>query len=355
MYGNNNSARSARYAQRGEVREQLEQDEVEVMDDPELISVHSVQGQSAPSSPTVGDQLKVMVHNPEEADEMPAAEYTAAVTRLIAVSNIEVKNMARKIAQARRKMESEMDKMWDVIKSADKSPNPAVKERIKGLEDRLAKVETAGDLLQETIEETVNVVNAHLEDQEQINMEATLMRMLTQTIQHARKAKQEGLECQERLEKFEKNNSVPAITTQSARSSGSSSSSWGNLWKADQSLKPTQLSKDAIPCDFRNFQRDFTTYIRSGETATVKATNLQTLGQMRICIDSELNSLMRDMWVEEGPNILEENLKNLEVVFMKRFPISKRRQMLLEAEQEAGEVTSEYWRRIRRMRYEARN
>ena len=315
MYGNNNYARSARAAQRGEVREELEQDEVEVMDDPELISVHDVQGQRAPSSPTVGDQLKVMVHNPEE---------------------------------------SEMDKMWDVIKSADKSPNPAVKERIKGLEDRLAKVETAGDLLQETIEETVNVVNAHLEHQEQIDMEATLMRMLTQIIQHARKAKQEGLECQERLEKFEKNNSVPAITTQSARSSGSSSSSWSNLWKADQSLKPTQLSKDAIACDFRNFQQDFTTYIRSGETATVKATNLQTLGQMRICIDSELNSLMRDMWVEEGPNILEENLKNLEVVFMKRFPISKRRQMLLEAEQEAGEVTSEYWRRIRRMRYEAK-
>ena len=74
---------------------------------------------------------------------------------------------------------------------------------------------------------------------------------------------------------------------------------------------------------------------------------------MRICIDSELNSLMRDMWVEQGPNILEENLKNLEVVFMKRYPISKRRQMLLEAEQEAGEVTSVYWRRIRRMRYEA--
>ena len=232
-------------------------------------------------------------------------------------------------------------------------PTLPVKERIKGLEDRLAKVELAGDLLHQTIEETVNAVNAHLEDQEQVDMEATLMRMLTQTIQHTRRARQEGLECQDRLEKFEKNNSIPSIAAQSARSSGSSSSSWGSMWKADQSLKPTQLSKDAIPCDFRNFQRDFTTYIRSGETATVKATTLQTLGQMRICIDSELNTLMRDMWVEEGPHVLEENLKNLEVVFMKRFPISKRRQMLLEAEQEAGEVTSEYWRRIRRMRYEA--
>ena len=59
------------------------------------------------------------------------------------------------------------------------------------------------------------------------------------------------------------------------------------------------------------------------------------------------------MWIEEGPHILDGNLKNLETVFMKRFPISKRRQMLLDAEQEAGEVTSEYWRRIRRMRYEA--
>ena len=208
MYGNNNSARSARAAQRGENREQLEQDEVEVMEDPDLITVQNVQGQDVPSSPTVGGQLKVMVHNPEEADEMPAVEYTAAVARLIAVSNTEVKNMARKIAQARRKMESAMDGMWDIIKSADKSTNPAVKERIKGIEERLAKVELAGDLLHQIIEETVDAVNAHLEDQEQIDMEATLMRMLTQTIQHTRRARQEGLECQDRLEKFEKNNSI---------------------------------------------------------------------------------------------------------------------------------------------------
>ena len=193
MYGNNNSARSARAAQRGEVREQLEQDEVvEVMDDPELITVQNAQGQDVPSSPTVGDQLKVMVHNFEEADEMPAVEYTAAVARLIAVSNPEVKNMARKIAQARRKVESEMDRMWDIIKSADKSTNPAVKERIKGLEDRLAKVELARDLLHQTIEETVNAVNAHLEDQEQVDMEATLIRMLAQTIQTHQEGKTGG-------------------------------------------------------------------------------------------------------------------------------------------------------------------
>ena len=316
-------------------------------EDPDLISVDEVEGQSPP---TDGNQLKVLVHN-VDVDEMPAAEYTAAVSRLIAVSNIEVKDSARTIAQHRRKMEGEMNKMWDIIQSADRSANPAVKERIKGLEEGHAKVEAAGELLQEAIEETIKIVNARLVDQEQIDMETTLMKMLTQTIQHSRNAKQEQMQCQERLEKFEKDNSVPTTTTQPTR--GSSSSTWSSLWKADQSLKPTQLNKDAIPCDFRSFQRDFTTYIRSGETATVKATNLQVLGQMRICIDSELNSLMRDMWVEQGPNILEENLKNLEVVFMKRYPISKRRQMLLEAEQEAGEVTSVYWRRIRRMRYEA--
>ena len=126
-----------------------------------------------------------MVHN-VEADEMPAAEYTAAVSRMIAVSNAEVKDMARTIAQHRRKMEDEMNNMWDIIQSADRSANPAVKERIKGLEDSLVKVETAGDLLQEAIEQTIKVVYAHLVDQEQINMEAILMKMLTQTIQHSR-------------------------------------------------------------------------------------------------------------------------------------------------------------------------
>ena len=48
------------------------------------------------------------------------------------------------------------------------------------------------------------------------------------------------------------------------------------------------------------------------------------VGHLRVCIDSELNTLMRDMWIEEGPHILDGNLKNLETVFMKRFPISKR-------------------------------
>ena len=51
--------------------------------------------------------------------------------------------------------------------------------------------------------------------------------------------------------------------------------------------------------------------------------------------------------------MLRKNLECLETVFMKRFPISKRRQMLLEAEHEGGEVTSEYWRQMRRMTYEA--
>ena len=163
-----------------------------------------MQGQDVPSSPTVGGQLKVMVHNPEEVDEMTAEEYTATVARLIAVSNIEVNNMARKIAQARRKMEGAMDGMWDIIKSADKSTNPAVKERIAEIRERMAKVELASDFLHQTIKETVDAVNAHLADQEQIDMEATLMIMFTQTTQHTRKARQDGLECQDRLEKFKK-------------------------------------------------------------------------------------------------------------------------------------------------------
>ena len=107
---------------------------------------------------------------------MPAAEYTAAVSRLIAVSNTEVKDSARTIAQHRRKMKGEMNKMWDIIQSADRSANPAVKERIKGLEEGHAKVEAAGELLQEAIEDTIKIVNARLVDQEQINMETTLMK-----------------------------------------------------------------------------------------------------------------------------------------------------------------------------------
>ena len=233
-----------------------------------------------------GDQLKVMVHN-LEADEMPAAEYTAAVSRLIAVSNIEVKNMARTIAQYRRKMEGEMNKMWDIIQSADRSPNPAVKERIKGLKDRLAKVET--------IEETINIVNARLEDQEQIDMEAILMKMLTQTIQHSMNAKQEQMQCQERLEKSRR--TTPSPPPQCNRRSSSSLSTWSSLWKADQSLKPTQLSKDAIPCDFRNVPAGLHNLHKIRGDGHSQGYKSATLGQMRICIDSELNSLMRDMWV----------------------------------------------------------
>ena len=137
--------------------------------------------------------------------------------------------------------------------------------------------------------------------------------------------------------------------------SGSNSHSQGHQWKLRrlehvETLKPSVLSKDAVPCDFRNFQRDFSTYIKSGETPTIKASANTIVGHMRVCIDSKLNTAMRDLWIEEGPDTLKNNLANLETVFMKRFPISKRRQMLQEAEQEAGEVTSEYWRR---MTYEA--
>ena len=103
----------------------------------------------------------------------------------------------------------------------------------------------------------------------------------------------------------------------------------------------------------RNFQRDFATNIKSGETSMVKATANTIVGHMRVCIDSELNTAMRDLWIEEGPDMLRKNLECLETVFMKHFPISKRRHMLLEAEQEGGEVTLEYWRQMRRMTYEA--
>ena len=54
-----------------------------------------------------------------------------------------------------------------------------------------------------------------------------------------------------------------------------------------------------------------------------------------------------------GPDTLKRNLESLETVFMKCFLISKRRQILLEAEQEGGEATSDYWRWMRRMTYEA--
>ena len=197
MFGNN-SARDARAAQRGEFREQSQQDEVEVMENLDLITAQNMQGQVAPSSPTVGGQLKVMVHSPQEVKELPEEAYTTAVARLIAVSNTEVKRMARKIAQAQRKMEGAVEGMWDTIQSADKSTNPAVKERIAEIRERMAKVELTSDLLHQAIEETVDTVNAHLVDEEQTDMESTLMKMLTQTAQHTRKARQEGHDCQDR-------------------------------------------------------------------------------------------------------------------------------------------------------------
>ena len=135
-------------------------------------------------------------------------------------------------------------------------------------------------------------MNEHLVDAEQSDMETTLMRMLDHIIQHARRARQEGHNSQDRLEKFEKTSFMPIMPAQPARGAGHSTSSW-NVWKGDLSLKPSMLSKDAVPCDFRNFQRDLATYIKSGETATVKATAITIVGHLRVCIDSELNTLMR--------------------------------------------------------------
>ena len=271
MYGNS-SARDFRASQRGELREQLQQEEVvEVVEDPELITVQEVQGQETPDSPTVG-QLKVVVHRPEEEVEvMPEQAYTAAVARLIEVDNAEVKKKAKKIAAARRKMDGAVEVMWDAIKSADKSTCPSVKERIAEIRESMTAVMLNSDLLRQTIEDTVDAVTEHLVDAEQADMEATLMRMLDQAVQHARRARQEGHDCQDRLEKFNKTSSTPPTPAQPARGAGSSTGSW-NMWKGDQSLKPTVLSKDAVPCDFRNFQRDFATYIKSGETANSQGT-----------------------------------------------------------------------------------
>ena len=139
----------------------------------------------------------------------------------------------------------------------------------------------------------------------------------------------------ERLERFDRVNKKETTPKSPVRGASGGVSSW-NFWKGDATLKPTVLNKDTVPCDFRNFQRDFATYIKSGETATVKASANTVMGNMRVCIDSELNTAMRDLWIEEGPDTLKRNLECLETVFMKRFPISKRKQMLLEAEQEGG-------------------
>ena len=201
--------------------------------------------------------------------------------------------------------------------------------------------------LRQAIKATAETVSEQLADEVQADLEETLMRMLDQSVLHAKNARQEGYQCQERLERFNRTSMVSQAPTATARGASGSSGGW-NMWKGDATLKPLVLSKDAVPCDFRNFQRDFATYIKPGETPTIKASANTIIGHMRVCIDAELNTAMRDLWIEEGPDTLKDNLANL-MVFMKRFPISKRRQMLLEA----GEITSEYWRRMKRMTYEA--
>ena len=152
---------------------------------------------------------------------MPEEAYTAAVARLIEVNNAEVKKMAKKIAQARRKMDGAVEEMWDAIKSADKSTNPAIKERIAEIRESMAEVKLNSDLLRQTIEDTVDTVNEHLVDAEQADMETTLMRMLDHVVQHARRARQEGHDCQDRLEKFEKTSFTPPTPAQPARGAGS--------------------------------------------------------------------------------------------------------------------------------------
>ena len=225
-------------------------------------------------------------------------------------------------------------------------------QRTIEIHERLTAIMDSMEELRQAIEATAETVSEQLADEVQVDLEDTLMRMLNQSVLHAKNARQEGYKCQERLERFNKTSMVSQAPTATARGASGSSGGW-NMWKGDATLKPSVLSKDAVPCDFRNFQRDFATYIKSGKTPTIKASANTIVGHMRVCIDSELNTAMRDLWIKEGPDTLKNNLTNLETVFMKRFPISKRRHMLLEADQEAGEVTSEYWRRMRRMTYEA--
>ena len=347
----NQSARDARATQRGEARRQ--EDELQVLESDMISADSGVQGQEIPKSPTVG-QCKVTVHEvaDEEEEIMPELAYSQAVSRLIEVDNAEVKKKAKKIAAARRTMDGAVDEMWAAIKSADRSTCPQVDQRTIEIRERMADVMDSAKELRQAIKAAAETVAEHMSDDVQADLEATLMTMLQQSAKHAKNSRQEGYKCQERLEKFNKASKADQAPAIPARGASGSTGGW-NMWKGDATLKPSVLSKDAVPCDFRNFQRDFATYIKSGETPTIKATANTIVGHMRVCIDSELNTAMRDLWIEEGPDTLKDNLANLETVFMKHFPISKRRQMLLEAEQEAGELTSEYWRRMRRMTYEA--
>ena len=89
--------------QRGNARGQQE-DEVRVLDS-ELTTEQETQEQETLKSPTVG-QVKVTVHEVADKEEiMPELAYSQAVARLIEVNNAEVKNKAKQIAAARRKME----------------------------------------------------------------------------------------------------------------------------------------------------------------------------------------------------------------------------------------------------------
>ena len=118
--------------------------------------------------------------------------------------------------------------------------------------------------------------------------------MLKQAGMHTRKWRQEGLDALERLEKFDRANKKDANSRSPVRGASGGANSW-IVWKGDATLKPSVLNKDAVPCNFRNFQRVFATYIKSGKMAMVKAMKNTIVGHMRVCIDSELNTAMRDL------------------------------------------------------------
>ena len=227
-----------------------------------------------------------------------------------------------------------------VIKSADRSTCSQVAIRMKEINTAMESVDTTAEAFGIAIEEACEAVAEHITDGDKLTAhENTLMVMLKQAGSHTRGWGTDAHYCVERLEKFDRVNKKEATPKSPVRGASGGAGSW-NVWKGDATLKPTVLNKDAVPCD-RNSQRDFATYIKSGETATVKASANTVVVHMRVCIDLELNTAMRDLWIEEGPDTLKKNLECLETVFMKRFPLNKRRQMLLEAEQEGREVTLE--------------
>ena len=142
---------------------------------------------------------------------------------------------------------------------------------MKKINTAMESVDSTAEAFGIAIEEECEAVAKHITDRDELMIhENTLMMMLQQAGNHARRWRWECHDSLERLEKFDRANKKEAAPKSPIRGASGGTSSW-NFWKGDATLKPSVLNKDAVPCDFRNFQRDFATYIKSGETATVKA------------------------------------------------------------------------------------